>query len=257
MKNLTQEQKRLLLERDKRLDKKIHSILTKIGGKYRPIAKAVTKDILDLVRDTRDEEVPLRNYLNMQYYQRILYTIERKLHELALWEKQLLEEEMIEFYIVCFWYDPLGGQATREQAVNAVDEAWCSDGKHWWERIGEHNGKLYTRLDSTLMDVLVSKPSTEEVERLIKKEFDQAYNEDKTLVDTEFTHIMNKTNEDKYAQKGVQNFLYVCVHDERTCTACLERDGKVFRVGDPINTPGLHPNCRCQTIPITNNNYLI
>ena len=256
MKNLTQEQKKLLLERDKLLDKKINSILKQIGNKYRSLSRESIKEIVDFIREIRDEEVPLRNYLNLQHYQRIIYTLEKKLHTLAMFEKQLLEDEMIEFYIVCFWEDPLGGQATREQAVNAVDEAWCPDGKHWWERIGEHNGKLYTRLDGTLMDCIVSKPSVEEVEAMLKKEFDQAYREDKTLVDTEFTHIMNKTNEDKYTEKGVEKFLYVCLHDERTCTACLERDGKVFRVGDTVNTPGLHPNCRCQTLPITNDNYL-
>lgn len=114
MKNLTQEQKKLLLERDKLLDKKINSILKQIGNKYRSLSRETIKEIVDFIREIRDEEVPLRNYLNLQHYQRIIYTLEKKLHALAMFEKQLLEDEMIEFYIVCFWEDPLGGQATRE-----------------------------------------------------------------------------------------------------------------------------------------------
>lgn len=253
MKNLTQEERRLLLEKDRLLDRHIKDTLNTLKKKYKTLSSRIIKAVTDLLRDLYGEEKPLSNYLNYKRYYLMLADIERECRALAKIEEQLMEEELVELYFIFYALGPIEGSASRDKAEMAVNTVWVSDGKHWQERVWEHEGKLYNRIDTILTNGVVSGIPTEVTENELKKVFDQAYNEDKALVDTEYSHIMNKANEDKYAENNIQNFLYVCVHDERTCTACLERDGKIFRVGDPVNTPTIHPNCRCTSLPIKTN----
>ena len=100
MKNLTQEQKKSLLEKDKLLDRHIKITTDIIKKKYLVLSKSIIKEILILIRELEGQTTPLRDYLNYKNYYRLLTAIEYKIHELGRIEQRLLEEEMVEFYIL-------------------------------------------------------------------------------------------------------------------------------------------------------------
>lgn len=251
MKNLLEQQKQTIQNNERLLDRHIGNTTSKLRKQYKRLSATVIEVIESLLNDIRkQEDSSLSNYINYHRYYSILTDIGRECNKLAKLEKEILEEEMVELYMLFYALEPLAGEGDLEKAHEAVDGVWVSDGKHWQERVNEHSAKLYSRLDQIITDSIVSNIPEEEVVREVKKFFDQAFNEDKTLIDTEYSHIMAKSLEDKFKTNGVKQFRYVSMHDERTCSACLSRDGLIFRVGDPLNTPPIHPNGRCFMLPI-------
>ena len=255
MKNLLKDEKRQVLERNKILDRHIRNTNKKLRDKYRGLSLRIINAIDHLLNELRaEEDNSLANYHNYQRYYGLLLQIEKDCSQLAKTEQEILEEEMLELYFIFYALEPLEGSADRHKAQSAVDGVWVSDGKHWQERVWEHEGELYNKLDRILTDAVVAGIPVEEVIEAVKRAFDISYNEAKRLVDTEYSHIMSKADEDKFIANGVEFFRYVAIHDEKTCTACKQRDGRVFRVGDKLNTPPIHPNGRCAMIPIKNKN---
>lgn len=50
-----------------------------------------------------------------------------------------------------------------------------------------------------------------------------------------------------YEDAGVNRVRWVSVNDERRCSECRNRDGKIYRLDE---VPPKHPNCRCHLIPV-------
>lgn len=255
MKNLLEQQKQIIQNNERLLDRHIGNTTSKLRKQYKRLSATVIEVIESLLNDIRkQEDSSLSNYINYHRYYSILTDIGRECNKLAKLEKEILEEEMVELYMLFYALEPLAGEGDLEKAHEAVDGVWVSDGKHWQERVNEHSAKLYSRLDQIITDSIVSNIPEEEVVREVKKFFDQAFNEDKTLIDTEYSHIMNRVLDDKYEQNKIQYARFVCYHTDTTCGECLQRDGDIFRVGDPLYSIPRHPNCMCCSIPLTNNN---
>lgn len=54
---------------------------------------------------------------------------------------------------------------------------------------------------------------------------------------------------DAFEAAGVQRVRYCAVEDGRTCTTCLPRNGRTYRLGSEPHLPA-HPNCRCWYEPV-------
>ena len=48
----------------------------------------------------------------------------------------------------------------------------------------------------------------------------------------------------------VVGYRRLASHDDRTCSACLMADGRVYPLGESFDQ---HPNCRCVALPIIRN----
>ena len=179
--------------------------------------------------------------------------IEKDCLSLAKLEKSLIEDELVELYIVLYEEEPFADKTDKNTAESSVNKVWVADKKSWQDRVDEHTEKLFSRLDSVITTSATLNRGTDETELLIKKAVDVSFNESDTLVDTEFSHTMNVVLEDKYKDNNVKYAQFVCFHDNRTCAECLARDGQIFKVGDPAYKIPVHPRCRCCSIPKTNN----
>lgn len=107
---------------------------------------------------------------------------------------------------------------TREQSIKAIDD---------WIRSGEPLPNLEARLAPLLGDTRAARVSS-----------------------TEVTRIYQSGNEQAWLSTGmVEEFEYRTNVDERVCVLCGPRDGQIYKIGDTENTPPIHVNCRCFSVP--------
>ncbi len=68
---------------------------------------------------------------------------------------------------------------------------------------------------------------------------------------TETIRTFNTAAERRYRLAGVEMYRYLAAADERTCSVCFPKHGKIFRLGDAgAPRPPLHPRCRCTISPV-------
>lgn len=72
------------------------------------------------------------------------------------------------------------------------------------------------------------------------------------LLYTEAAYASERASQQAYQDDGIERYQYVATFDTDTCGICGALDGKTFEVKDAVpgvNSPPLHPFCRCTTIP--------
>jgi len=70
---------------------------------------------------------------------------------------------------------------------------------------------------------------------------------------TETTRIVNDSQSRALALMGISQYRYLTEQDALVCEFCRALNQKVFLTKDKatgINYPPMHPNCRCQTMPV-------
>jgi len=72
-----------------------------------------------------------------------------------------------------------------------------------------------------------------------------------TIVRTESLRAYNTASDRYYSAQGIDTVLYYATADDRSCTICAPRAGRIYRRGT-VTTP-LHPNCRCYLAPWSQN----
>ena len=89
----------------------------------------------------------------------------------------------------------------------------------------------------------------------VKEAGKTTYSRAKVIVTTETTNYYNQVRRNYYDQSDtVTHYLYVAIRDHRTTEWCKDRNGLVYKKGDPITdreTPGIHPNCRAEMLPLS------
>jgi SPP1 gp7 family putative phage head morphogenesis protein len=107
---------------------------------------------------------------------------------------------------------------TRDQAIKSIDT---------WIRNGEPLPNLEARLSPILGDMRAARVAA-----------------------TETTRIYQTGHETAWISSGmVEEFEFRTNVDERVCPQCGPRHGQAYKIGDIENTPPIHVNCRCFSVP--------
>lgn len=145
------------------------------------------------------------------------------------------------------------GIPAKEGARSAVNTIWCSDGKHFSQRIWTNTSMLLQELNEGIVNIAVTGKGTKELTKFLMDRFNVSYNRAKTVVVTEMTHVQTQAAKDRYEGYGVKEFEFLDTEDSKTCDLCSSLNGKRFKLSElkeGINAPSIHPNCRCVIIPV-------
>ena len=225
----TKAQNRLLYQMEQLYDK-----ITSADGKINPN---------DLYRYNRYFE--LRNNLNVE------------LNALGAKEVEVLNAKLLQLYEVT---SKAVGNALdityaipNKAAEDAVKAIWCSDGKHWSDRIWNNKAALQQQIEKGLMDCVSLGVPKDEVVKMLKKNLNVGFYQSDRIARTELTHVQNQAAKERYAAAGVEQYKYLAAHDARTSDICRELDGKIFNLREAVvgtNFPPMHPFCRSTILPV-------
>ena len=151
-------------------------------------------------------------------------------------------------------FDSSGFTFSQDKVIrDIIDSIWCSDGKHWSNRIWSNKDALQQRIEKGLVDCVSRGLSKDEVVKQLMDDLNVGFNQSDRIVRTELTHIQNQACFNRYADAGVDKFQFLAEIDSRTSTICKEHNNKIYRMNEGktgINIPPLHPNCRSTIIPV-------
>ena len=133
-------------------------------------------------------------------------------------------------------------EATGKKAEDAITEDWILDMLEEYDPV-----TLYQflpeadRKNQRLIEAMVaSHNKNEEVDKALRFW---------TLQVTQYAiKSVDDATIDGYKAVGVKKVRWVAEDDEKTCSVCKKRDGKVYAINKLPNKP--HYNCRCTFIPV-------
>lgn len=230
--NLTEDEIRKLLKRE-----------------YLRVYKEVRTDLLDLINTLPPTATADQLYREDKFF-KLLSELQYKLDNLALVEKDLLEQTFSNYYISnasLIGEDVSTLPVDNARVLKAINSNWAGDGKNFSDRIWSDKRNLLNSLQQGILDTIATGKNWGELSKKIQRDFGTSYNNSRRLVRTELSHIQNISSLDKYQAEGVQEVRYVAEND--CCEDCRQHNGKVF---DIIKAPAIpvHPNCRCTYIPV-------
>lgn len=141
----------------------------------------------------------------------------------------------------------------KEAVEIAVNKIWARD--HFSTSIWNNKSKLTRYLSTAISSGILKGSSVQKMAKELDKVMKSGYKNAVRLIRTEVSYVMNQATQDAYMQcKVVEGQEWLTHPDERRCPTCGERHGKVFEYKDgkpepALDTPPLHPNCRCTIIP--------
>lgn len=141
-------------------------------------------------------------------------------------------------------------------AHSAINTVWLADGKTFSQRIWSNTEKLMETLNDNLTHCVITGKSTTELTKLLQDRFDVSYRQAKTLVKTEAAHIQVQAAAQRYQDYGLTEYEFLGRDEHDIGCNCKKLNGKVFKYSEAkvgVNMPPLHPNCRCDIIPVINN----
>lgn len=133
--------------------------------------------------------------------------------------------------------------------TKVVSEKWLDS--NYSDRIWQDKGKLLTAIENELLSGIAQGHNPRKIAAAMSDRYNLDYKNCERLARTETIHAMNSATYDSYREHGVEKYQFVCGLDERTCPDCGALDGSVHEMKykqEGINYPVMHPNCRCTTI---------
>lgn len=132
----------------------------------------------------------------------------------------------------------------------AVDIVWCSDGKHWSDRIWSNKSGLQSRIEKGLIDSVARGASKADLIKTLQTDLNVGYYQSDRIARTELNYIQNKAAADKYREAGVEKYKVLA---NQADDDCADKDGEEHLLADAevgFNYPPFHPNCRCTVIAV-------
>lgn len=118
-----------------------------------------------------------------------------------------------------------------------IDEDWIDFVLTAYDPVSKYvYANEFDRKRARLIEALIASPTkAEEVDRALRALAFQAriY----AVIVTDKAHLQ------ELQDKKVARVQWIAEKDEKTCTVCYKRDGKIYLLGDLPPKP--HPNCRC------------
>ncbi|GHV97888.1 prophage head protein [Lactobacillus nasalidis] len=121
------------------------------------------------------------------------------------------------------------------------------DGANYSERIWKNTDKLAQRLAELFNAHEMSGMTETAMARALATEFQTSMFNAKRLIRTESNYIANAVKIDRWKARGVKQYQFEAVLDQRTSKICRATNGKIFNVADAqpgVNLPPMHPFCR-------------
>lgn len=145
-------------------------------------------------------------------------------------------------------FNPEFNQNAAEHAIKGI---WCSDGKHWSDRIWDNKAKLQSLVEKGIIDCVARGDSRTELTKTLMKDLNVGFMQADRLARTELAYIQNQATYDKFLQAGIENYMILDTGDDRECEDCEKKTGKLYPMKDAkvgVNWPPFHPHCRCTVL---------
>lgn len=187
-------------------------------------------------------------------YWQLQAQLKRELEKLGDKTHTLLNKNFVDEYTniyraIAIKDDLFFGQVDTVSAQQMINQIWCADGKSWSQRIWTNTEKLQEALNENLITCVATGRDSNELKKLLQKEFGVAYNRADRLVRTEMAHIQTQAARQRYLDAGITEVEVWASKDERRCEICGDLHLKRFPIYDVMPVPA-HSNCRCCIIPV-------
>ena len=181
--------------------------------------------------------------------------LRKELNDLGEKQITLLSKQFeVNFFEVYYGLGKVGGKEFSSidttMVKHLINEVWCADGKSWSSRVWKNTEYLAQTLNEELVNCLTTGKNPAELKKKLKYRFDVSYQQADTLVRTEMAHIQTQATKERYKEAGVEWVRFWAPKDERQCEECGKLHTKKYNLLlEQIPIP-LHPNCRCNIVPI-------
>lgn len=132
-----------------------------------------------------------------------------------------------------------------EYAAEVASRKW--DGSNYSSRIWKNTDELAKRLGQLFTAKELTSMQELDMARKIAEEFGTSMFNAKRLIRTESAYVVNQVRIDRWKARGVKEYQFKAVIDNRTSKICREMNDKVFEVAKAkpgVNLPPMHPFCR-------------
>lgn len=139
-----------------------------------------------------------------------------------------------------------------DKVKRVLSKPWAPDGSNFSSRIWVDKNQLMNTVESELSQMIIRGDSPDRAIKNIAHRFDVSKSNAGNLVMTEAAYFASESQREVYNQLGVKNFRFIATLDDRTCEICGPMDRQIIPESERkagINSPPLHPRCRCTTIP--------
>lgn len=140
-----------------------------------------------------------------------------------------------------------------EKTINLLlNENWI-DNANFSQRIWQNSERLGNYLRTQLTAASLSGKSTNKIAQELSEYMNVGIYNATRLVRTEVNHFANEAEMLSYEELDIEKYRFIATLDNRTCKHCAELDNKDFNVKDRQsgeNYPPIHPNDRCTTVPV-------
>lgn len=118
----------------------------------------------------------------------------------------------------------------------------------WSERLWGEGTQLKANLNILLTQGLIAGKNPRELSRDLRRAFYVSRYEAERLMRTELARVQTDAQMESFRRNGYTQYEFLAL--ETGCAECRALDGKVFWVNEEevgVNSPPIHPNCRCST----------
>lgn len=266
-------ERRIQQQTDLLFDKTLLDTEKELKKKYKQALEDTLADIKDLwdklQKESADGVIRPNDLYRYNRYFQVKNNLNERLKRLGLSEDKIYRrkfmntyfdtQDMLSEYVAYLTKQPQmkpTNSFTMEQqnaAEKVLESIWCSDGKHWSDRIWSNKNKLQDRIEKGLMDCISRGVSKDELVKTLMDDFGKGFSDADRIARTELTYVQNQAAKDRYEAAGIKKYQYLAEIDSRTSNICKELNGKEFNftvssVG--VNMPPMHTNCRSTIIPV-------
>ena len=266
-------ERRIQQQTDLLFDKTLLDTEKELKKKYKQALEDTLADIKDLwdklQKESADGVIKPNDLYRYNRYFQVKNNLNERLKRLGLSEDKIYRrkfmntyfdtQDMLSEYVAYLTKQPQmksTSSFTMEQqnaAEKVLESIWCSDGKHWSDRIWSNKNKLQDRIEKGLMDCISRGVSKDELVKTLMDDFGKGFSDADRIARTELTYVQNQAAKDRYEAAGIKKYQYLAEIDSRTSNICKELNGKEFNftvssVGE--NMPPMHTNCRSTIIPV-------
>lgn len=145
------------------------------------------------------------------------------------------------------------GQFEPDRAQQVVNSLWCSDGRHFSDRIWSNRIELNNRLQQGLINCLTVGADKNTLTKTLRDTFNVSLYKADRIARTELTYVQNQGIRDRYIASGITKYKYLAAHDSRVSDICKKLDGRIFNLSDArvgVNYPPMHCNCRSTVLAV-------
>lgn len=133
-----------------------------------------------------------------------------------------------------------------EQSI--INTVWCKDGRSIADRIIRNDAWLAERVKSDILNAAHANLSPEELEKILKKDFQMAFNQTERLIRTEAAHTETAAAVKAYKEHGITHGRWVAHPD--CCDHCQDNNGLIRPLDELESEVPAHPNCLCSIEPV-------